>query len=186
MTLAEAGYTRVAIALHWIIAALIFGTFMLAHYMSDLQLSPTKLRLYSYHKWIGITIFLLVAVRLGWRLSHRPPSPPAAMPAWQRRAAAASHFLLYLLTLVIPISGWLMSSASGFQVVYFGLIPIPDLIAKDKALAEQLKQVHESLNLLMLAVVVLHVAAALKHHLVDRNDVLARMLPFLKPGGRIP
>jgi cytochrome b561 len=173
-------YTGVAIALHWLIALAILCNFLLAHYMTDLQLSPTKLKLYSYHKWIGVTIFLLVLIRLGWRLSHRPPPPPASMPAWQHSAATIAHFFLYALTLAIPISGWLMSSASGFQVVYLGQLPIPDLLAKNKELAAQLKELHEALNGLMLLVVALHTAAALKHHLFDRDDVLRRMLPFLK------
>jgi cytochrome b561 len=179
-------YTSVAIALHWIIALAIFGTFALGVYMHELPLSPTKLKLYSYHKWIGVTIFALVLLRLAWRLAHKPPAPPPSMPAWQHRAASAAHALLYLLTLAIPLSGWLMSSASGFQVVYLSVLPIPDLLPKDKALAEQLKDLHESLNFLMLAVVVLHVAAALKHHLVDRDDVLARMAPVFKPRSKNP
>ena len=173
-------YTGVAITLHWLIAAAILCTFLLAQYMTGLQLSPAKLKLYSYHKWIGVTIFLLVLIRLAWRLAHRPPPPPASMPAWQHSAASIAHFFLYALTLAIPVSGWLMSSASGFQVVYLGLLPIPDLLAKNKDLADQLKQLHEALNWLMLLVVALHVVAALKHHLVDRDDVLTRMLPFLK------
>jgi cytochrome b561 len=172
-------YTGVAIALHWLIAVAILCTFLLAHYMTDLQLSPIKLRLYSYHKWIGVTIFLLVLLRLAWRLMHRPP-PAASMPAWQHSAANITHFLLYLLTLAIPVSGWLMSSASGLQVVYLGHFPIPDLLAKNKELAEQLKELHEALNWLMVAVVALHVAAALKHHLCDRDDVLQRLLPIVK------
>jgi cytochrome b561 len=180
VTMTRQRYTGVAIALHWLIAAAILCTFLLGQYMTELQLSPTKLRLYSYHKWIGVTIFLLVLIRLGWRLMHRPPPPPAAMPAWQHSAANIAHFFLYLLTLAIPISGWLMSSASGLQVVYLGQFPIPDLLAKNKELAEELKQLHEALNWLMVAVVALHVAAALKHHLFDRDDVLQRMLPILK------
>ena len=173
-------YTGVAITLHWLIAAAILCTFLLAQYMTALQLSPVKLKLYSYHKWIGVTIFLLVLIRLAWRVTHRPPLPPASMPAWQHSAARIAHFFLYVLTLAIPVSGWLMSSASGFQVVYLGQIPIPDLLAKNKAMADQLKELHEALNWLMVLVVALHVAAALKHHLVDRDDVLRRMLPFLK------
>jgi cytochrome b561 len=102
------------------------------------------------------------------------------MPAWQHSAANIVHFLLYALTLTIPVSGWLMSSASGFQVVYLGQFPIPDLLPKDKNMAEQLKHLHEALNWLMLALVALHAAAALKHHMLDRDDVLRRMLPFLK------
>ena len=127
-----------------------------------------------------MAIFLLVLIRLAWRVTHRPPLPPASMPAWQHSAASIAHFFLYVLTLAIPVSGWLMSSASGFQVVYLGQIPIPDLLAKNKAMADQLKELHEALNWLMVLVVALHVAAALKHHLVDRDDVLRRMLPFLK------
>ena len=173
-------YTGVAITLHWLIAAAILGTFLLAQYMTELELSPAKLKLYSYHKWIGVTIFLLVLIRIAWRVSHRPPAPPAAMPAWQHSAASIAHFFLYALTLAIPVSGWLMSSAAGFQVVYLGLLPIPDLLAKSKDMADQLKQLHEALNWLMVLVVALHVAAALKHHLVDRDDVLRRMLPFVK------
>lgn len=174
-------YTRVAIGLHWIIALAILGTFALGLYMHELPLSPAKLKLFSYHKWIGVTIFALVLFRLAWRLGHRPPPPPPSMPAWQHHAAAAAHVALYLLTLAIPVSGWLMSSASGFQVVYLGILPIPDLLGKDKVLAEQLKEAHKFLNIVMFAVVVLHVAAALKHHLMDRDEVLARMLPFIKP-----
>jgi cytochrome b561 len=173
-------YTGVAISLHWLIAAVILCTFLLGQYMTNLQLSPVKLKLYSYHKWIGVTIFLLVLARLAWRLAHRPPPPPASMPAWQHSAAGIAHLALYALTLAIPVSGWLMSSASGFQVVYLGVLPIPDLIAKSKETAAQLEQLHEALNWLMVLVVAMHVAAALKHHLVDRDDVLWRMLPFIK------
>jgi cytochrome b561 len=170
-------YTSVAIALHWIIAVVIAGTFALGLYMHDLPASPLKLRLYSYHKWIGVTIFLLVVFRLLWRLTHHAPASPAHMPGWQRIAAAGSHLLLYVLTLIIPVSGWLFSSASGFKVVYLGKIPLPDLVGKDKVLAEQLQLTHELLNYLLAVVVLLHVAAALKHHWVDRDDVLKRMLP---------
>jgi len=170
-------YTAVAIALHWIIAAVIAGTFALGLYMHDLPASPLKLRLYSYHKWIGVTIFLLVVFRLLWRLTHRAPASPPHMPRWQRIAAAGSHLLLYVLTLIIPLSGWLFSSASGFKVMYLGKIPLPDLVGKDRVLAEQLQLTHELLNYFLAAVVLLHVAAALKHHWVDRDDVLKRMLP---------
>lgn len=179
-------YTRVAIGLHWVIALAIFATFALGLYMHELPLSPAKLKLYSYHKWIGVTIFALVLFRLLWRLGHRPPPPPPSMPAWQHWTASAAHVTLYLLTLAIPVSGWLMSSASGFQVVYLGVLPIPDLLAKDKALADQFKDIHEFLNMLMLALVVLHAAAALKHHVVDRDDVLTRMFPLVDPRSKNP
>jgi cytochrome b561 len=99
------------------------------------------------------------------------------MPAWQRRAAAASHALLYVLLLAIPLSGWLFSSATGVQVVYLGMFALPDLVPKDKALGDALRLVHVTLNSLLVAVVCIHVAAALKHHFVDRDNSLARILP---------
>ncbi len=176
MSPAVARYAGVAIALHWLVAAALFVTFPLGLYMADLPLSPRKLQLVSYHKWIGVTVFALMSVRLAWRLTHRPPPLPP-MAAWQRRAAAATHWALYGLLLVIPLSGWLYSSAVGVPTVYLGLWQLPDLVGKDEALGEALKLAHLSLNFVLLAAVVVHVAAALKHHFVDRDRLLARMLP---------
>ena len=146
--------------------------------MVDLPLSPQKLKYFSWHKWIGVTIFMLALARVAWRLTHGAPALPSSMPAWQQRVAAATHVLLFVLIVVIPLTGWLYSSAAGVPTVYLGLLQLPDLVARDKALADQLRLVHVSLNYIMLALVVVHAAAALKHHLVDRDDVLRRMLPF--------
>ena len=168
-------YSSPAIVLHWLVALLIFVAFPLGLYMADLHLSPDKLRLYSYHKWIGITVLMLVAIRVSWRLTHTPPPLPASVVGWQRGASAITHGLLYLLMLAIPLSGWLMSSAKGFPVVWFGVLPLPDLIGKDKALGELLVDVHETLNYVLLALVVLHVAAALKHHFIERQPFLQRI-----------
>lgn len=173
-------YTKTAVTLHWLIALLIFTTFPLALYMADLHLSPLKLRLYNYHKWIGIIVLALALVRLYWRTTHRPPAMPETMKKWENVAAHAMHHTLYLLILVIPVTGWLMSSAKGFQVVLFGVLPLPDLVGKNKELGDLLKEVHETLNYLMLGLVVAHVAAALKHHFVERDDILTRMVPFLR------
>jgi cytochrome b561 len=175
---ASSSYTRTAIALHWLAAALILANFVLGPWMVDLPITPQKLRLYAWHKWIGITVFLMVVARLAWRHWHSPP-PPVAMPDWQRRAAGVTHALLYVLMVLIPLSGWIYSSAAGVQVVYLGLVPLPDLVAKDKVLAAILKAVHATLNFSLLALVFLHAGAAFKHHLVDRDGVLARMVPFL-------
>ena len=174
-------YGQVAIGLHWLIAFAIIATFALGLYMHELPLSPQKLKLYSWHKWAGVSIFLFVVLRLGWRLAHRPPQLPAAMPAWQRLAAEATHVLLYLLMFAVPLSGWLMSSAKGFQTVWFGVLPLPDLLDKNKELGDLLKEIHEALNFGMAGLVLAHAGAALKHHVIDRDDVLARMLPFLAP-----
>lgn len=172
-------YGATAITLHWVIFVLIACGFSLAVYMTGLPLSPQKLKYYSWHKWIGVTVFLLAIARIAWRLSH-PAPPPAPMPVWQRHAAAASHALLYMLILVIPFTGWIFSSADGLQTVYLGLVPLPDLLAKDKVLAELLRFIHVMLNYTLLAVVIIHAAAALKHHVVDRDEVLERMLPLVK------
>jgi cytochrome b561 len=173
----EPRYTATAIALHWLMAALILCLFGVGLYMSGLPLSPTKLQIYSWHKWGGVTVFLLVFARLAWRVTHQPPPLPAAMPRWQQLAAHAGHAALYLLMIAIPLSGWLMSSAKGFQTVYFGVLPIPDLLAKNKELGDTLRDVHQALNFLMIALVAGHVGAALKHHFIDRDDILTRMSP---------
>jgi cytochrome b561 len=172
-------YDQIAIGLHWLIAFAILATFALGLYMHELPLSPQKLKLYSWHKWAGVSIFLCVVLRLGWRLAYRPPALPAAMPAWQRIAAEATHLLLYLLMFAVPLSGWLMSSAKGFQTVWFGVLPLPDLLDKNQQLGDLLKEVHEALNFGMAGLVLAHAGAALKHHVIDRDEVLARMLPFL-------
>lgn len=174
-----ARYTNTAITLHWLIAFLIIAAFPLGMVTSDMALSPLKLKLVSYHKWLGVSIFLLAVARLAWRAGHTPPPLPTALPLWQRRAAHGLHRLLYLLLFAIPLSGWLMSSAKGFQTVYLGVLPLPDLIGKDKVLGDALRDAHETLNVILLALVIVHVGAALKHHFVARDGILARMLPFL-------
>jgi cytochrome b561 len=166
-------YGPVAIALHWIAAALILANLAFGLYLVGLPLSPQKLKYFSYHKWIGVTVFWLSAARLLWRLSHPAPPWPATMPRWEQRAAHFSHATLYVLFFAAPLSGWLFSSASGFQTVYLGLLPIPDLLAKNK----------EVINYTLAAMILLHAAAALKHHFLDRDEVLVRMLP---PSGRTP
>ena len=173
-------YTTIAICLHWLMALLLVAQFAVGIYMHELPLSPWKLQIYSWHKWAGVTAFLLVLLRLAWRFSHRPPALPGGTSPVMRFAAQAGHATLYLLMLAVPLSGWLMSSAKGFQTVYFGILPIPDLLSRDKPLGDLLQTVHQSLNFLFAAVVIVHVGAALKHHLLDKDDVLSRML-FRQP-----
>jgi cytochrome b561 len=170
-------YASTAKALHWLMAILFFGLLALGFYMHDLPLSPEKLQLYSWHKWAGVTAFLLVWFRLFWRVTHRPPALPATMPPVMQLAAHAGHFLLYALMLAIPLSGWLMSSAKGFQTVWFGVLPIPDLLGKNKEVGDLLQTLHMSLNLLFVVVIVGHIGAALKHQIIDKDDILTRMLP---------
>ncbi|NYT86741.1 cytochrome b [Pollutimonas harenae] len=176
----EHRYTRTAIFLHWLVAAGLIGTFTVGFFMQDLPLSPTKLKVYSWHKWAGVTLLLLVATRLCWRLTHAAPPLPTNMSPTARFTAHAAHWLLYALMLAIPLSGWTMSSAVGFPVVWFGVIQLPDLVPKDKALGAALKQAHQVLNYTLLVMVIAHLAAALKHHFIDRDTVLSRMLPYRK------
>lgn len=173
-------YSGPAIALHWIVFVLIAAGWALGTYMSDLPFSPQKLKYVSWHKWLGVTVFLLAAVRLAWRVRHKPPPPLQSMPPWQRKAAVVAHWLLYALIIVIPISGWLFSSATGVPTVYLGVVQLPDLLTKNKATADLLHNVHWVLNWTLLVVVLGHTAAALKHHFIDRDAVLGRMLPFVR------
>lgn len=175
--LSASTYTKSAITLHWLMAAGLVSLFAVGLYMHDLPLSPWKLRIYSWHKWAGVTLFTLAIVRLAWRIAQRPPQLPSHMGQAEQYVAHGGHGLLYLLMFGIPLSGWLMSSAKGFQTVLFGVLPIPDLLAKNKELGDLLHTVHWGLNMLLAAIVVGHVAAALKHHFVNRDDVLTRMLP---------
>jgi len=175
-------YSKTAILLHWLTAMLIVCGFTLGLSMVDLPISRQKLQWYAWHKWIGVTVFLLTCARLAWRWSH--PAPPLLpMPAWQARAAFLSHGALYVLLLAIPLSGWSFSSAAGVQVVYLGLVPLPDLLPKDRRTAAVLLGVHQTLNFTLLALVCLHTAAALKHQFVDKDALLARMLPSKKGKG---
>ena len=160
-------YTATAKTLHWLMAALLVGLLALGLYMTNLPFSPEKLKLYSWHKWAGVTVFLLLLFRLLWRIKNPPPPLPESMPKALQLVAHAGHFGLYALMFAIPLSGWLMSSAKGFQTVYFGVLPIPDLIEKNKELGHLLAEVHETLSCLFIILLVGHVAAALKHHFID-------------------
>ena len=174
-------YTGVAIAFHWLLAAMILGSLGVGWYMSGLSMSPTRLKLYNWHKWAGVSILALSALRLLWRLTHRPPALPAAvqagMPRWQQVAHHSTHHLLYLLFFAVPLIGWAYSSAAGFPIVFLGLVPLPNFVPVDPDLAELIKPWHQISAYALAALVVLHVAAALKHHVIDRDGLLARMLP---------
>jgi len=173
---APARYTLTAIALHWLLALAIVGNFGLGLYTDDLPLSPQRLALISWHKWAGISILALSALRLLWRLAHRPPAD-APMPAWQQRAAKAAHGALYVLFFAVPLTGWAYSSAAGFPVVWFGVLPLPDFVPVDKALAHDIKEVHELLSFALIAVAGLHIVAALKHQFIDRDGLIGRIWP---------
>jgi cytochrome b561 len=164
--------------IHWLTLVLLVGSFTLAFIMMDLPLSPRQLQFYAWHKWVGVTVFLVTVLRLGWRFANPVPRLPAGMPRWQRRLAVLSHTTLYAIMIVMPLTGWVMSSALNLPVVYFGLIYIPSPFGVDPALGEALKSVHRTLAVAMLVLVGVHVVAALYHHFMVRDDVMRRMLPW--------
>ena len=168
---------RLSMLLHWLIALLIAGLATVGLLMVDMANSPAKIGVYQLHKSIGITVLALVALRLLWRLATRAPAPVAGLPAWQRIAASAMHFALYAMMLLIPLSGWLFNSAANFPLKWFGLIKLPALSGPDPALKAWAQAVHVYGFYVLAALVLLHAAAAVKHHWIDHNATLARMLP---------
>jgi cytochrome b561 len=173
---AAARYDNVAIAFHWLLALMLIGSFGVGLYMSGLPFSVQRVKLFNYHKWAGMTILALTVLRLLWRLRHAPPAEVAG-PRWQQHAAKATHGLMYLLCLVIPMVGWAYSSAAGFQIVVYGVLPLPNILMVDPELAKAIKPWHAWLAYALAALVLLHVAAALKHQFVDHDGLLARMRP---------
>jgi cytochrome b561 len=174
-------YSTPAVAMHWLAAILIVCAVALGLYMTSLQISPLRLKLYNWHKWLGVTVLALSAARLLWRLAHRPPERPA-LPRWQRAVASAVHWALYALFFGVPLAGWAYSSASGFPVVVFGVLPLPDFVGPDKALAKVLRDLHATLAMGLGLLVVVHVAAVAKHQLWDRDRTLHLMLPRFRGG----
>jgi cytochrome b561 len=173
----SAHYTRTAVGLHWLTAGLVFAAVFMGWTMTDMEISPAKLKLYNYHKWVGVTVLGLSIIRLGWRLTHRPPEL-LPMARWQQLAAHAGHAMLYVLMLAVPLSGWVYSNAAGYRVVYLGKLPLPNLVGRDRVLAQSWVEVHEVLAFTLVTVVVLHLLAALQHHFLKRDNTLRRMVSW--------
>ena len=171
-------YTRTAIALHWAIAVLVLTTIPLGLYGAHADGDLARLAK-DIHKPIGITILTLTLVRIGWRLRHRPPAWPAAMTPALRRIARVTHIAFYVLLVLMPLSGWWMSSAVPVRhAISFGLFDMPYLpVPRGFASAGPAHFIHVNLGFLMIGLVALHILAAIKHLLVDDDDVVARMLP---------
>ena len=180
----ETRYGTVAMLLHWLIALAIISLLIVGKYMHELPNSdPNKFALYQLHKSFGITVLVLTVLRIVWRVVNKVPPLPPGMPAWQRWGAHASHVLLYVFALAIPLSGWAMVSASplGIPTLWFGVAEIPHLpVTPSEDAREQFEEVHELLGNLLILLLIAHVLAALKHHFWDRDTVLRRMLPFTR------
>lgn len=174
-------YGAIAKGLHWLVALLVLVLLPLGFIMVSLELSPFKLALYFWHKSFGTLVLVLAALRLAWRLYNRRPAEIASHRLWERRLAGSVHVLLYAGLILMPLSGWLMSSAADFSHSFFGLFNIPDLVGRDEALFRQMRFVHQLGAYFLLAAILLHGAGAFKHHFIDRDETLKRMLPALKP-----
>lgn len=170
-------YTTPAIVLHWTIALLIVGALAVGSFAADLPVSPTRLKLLTWHKWVGVTILGLSLLRLAWRVGHTPPPGPP-MPRWPARAAAGAHALLYALAIMVPIAGWAYSNAAGFPVVWLGVLPLPELLPANKALAATAKAWHAALAWGLAALAAGHVGAAVWHQWIRQDRLLERMNPW--------
>lgn len=178
LNLSVSHYTRTAVGLHWLVAGLILSGLFMGWTMTEMALSPRKLQVYNWHKWVGVTVLGLAVVRLIWRFTHRSPPLAATTPRWQRAAARGGHALLYLLMLVMPLTGWIYSNLTGYPVVYLGKIPLPDLVERNRELAETWLEVHATLGVVLAVVIAGHVAAAFYHQFFMRDGTLLRMLAW--------
>ena len=174
-------YTNVAIILHWLIALLLIAnlTFGLGH---DWLKDARGMDILPVHKSIGLTILVLSVLRLMWRLGHRPPPLPAEMGVFTRRLARTVHGLFYVVIIVMPLSGWVMSSAGQRALSWFGLFDVPKFAVEKGSIAAGVShETHELLAWFIIALIVLHVAAALYHHFLRRDAVLASIMPMVSP-----
>jgi len=173
-------YSAVAQSFHWIIAALIVTQFVLAYAADDLPLGAHKLALLARHKSFGMTILMLAILRLLWRFKNPPPGLPAGMTPLEQFLARATHAAFYVLLFIMPVTGWMMSSAKNYSVSWFWLFTWPNFIGPNEAAFNFLHGTHEVLSDILFAIAVLHILAALKHHFWNKDGVLLRMLPFTK------
>ena len=169
-------YTRTARLLHWLTAAAIVAAFLLGRSFVGLPLSPHKIHLINYHKWIGLTVLWLSIMRILWRVQHRPPQLPLSLAPWERNAATATHTVLYVLMAATPLLGWWLSSAMGFPLKYLGVIALPDLGPKDKAVAQWIEPIHAAFAWTLATLALIHAAAAMRHHIIRRDDILRRII----------
>jgi cytochrome b561 len=170
----QARYNRVARWLHWVIALLVITNILIGMFHDGLQHVFPAI---AIHKAIGITVLALTLVRIAWRVGNRPPALPDEMPGWEKGAAHATHAIFYVLLLVMPFSGWVMVSAGDRPLRWFGLFDIPKLaVAKGDQAVDMSHAVHGPLGLIFGALVVVHIAAALRHHLILKDGMLRRML----------
>jgi len=183
LTNTDRDWGPVAKTFHWIVAIAIVANVTLGLWAVELPLSPRKLEVFYWHKSVGLTILWLVALRVLWRLTNPTPRLPPAMPAWERVGAHAGHALLYVLMIAMPVTGWVINSAANFPLDLYGFLPVPDLVPTgphEPAIEDAARAAHYWMFITICVLLTVHVAAAIKHQLVDRDDVLRRMVPFAR------
>jgi cytochrome b561 len=179
----SARYSKIALLLHWLIALMIIGLIIFGLLMTNPDM-PNRFAMYQLHKSMGISVLILSCLRLLWRLTHKPPTLPEGMKGWEIFAAKFTHVAFYAIMIGMPLLGWAMVSASplGIPTRLFDIMPWPDMpgITRGKELEATLKFFHGNIGKAAIALIALHIGAALKHHLVNKDDVLTRMLPFAR------
>ena len=170
-----ARYSPLARTLHWLTAAAVIGLLGVGLWMTGLPISRLKLQVYAWHKWIGLTVLLLTVLRLAVRLGTPPPPLPESVPSWERRLAPVGHGALLVLLLAQPLVGWLMSSAGGVTVYWFGYLQLPDLVARDQQLFGALRAFHAVLAGALSTLIVIHVLAVVRHDVLRRDGIFRRM-----------
>ena len=169
------GYGIIARSLHWVMAVLVLALLSIGFFMTSMDFSPVKLQVYGLHKSFGFLVFFLGIGRVLWRFANPKVEELETHQLWEKILAKISHFLLYAALFLMPLSGWLMSSAADFPAMFFGLFDMPDLVSKDEDLFKILRQAHEIFAYIIIGVVGLHIAGAFKHHFIDRDVTLQRM-----------
>lgn len=170
----ETRYGVIAILFHWIMAVLLIGLLVLGWYMVQLPIGLDKLKAYGWHKEYGLLALWLVILRLAWRITNI--TPHLTLPRWEVIAARSVHWLFYIIMFAMPITGWLLTSAAGLNASFFGLFVLPNLVAPSDTLLELFEEIHEALGYTLAAIIILHISAALKHHFINKDDILRRMI----------
>ena len=170
-------YPLPAVILHWLIALLIIGMVALGFYMVGIpRNTPERAFFLNLHKSFGVLTFVLVLIRIGWRTTHKVPPLPSSVPLWQMKTSLLSHRLLYVCMVLQPMTGYIGSSFNKYGIKFFGL-QLPNWGWEDKGLRELFVSFHKTIAIFLIVLILLHVSAAMKHWLVDKDRVLQRMLP---------
>jgi cytochrome b561 len=176
----EDRYGAVAILFHWSMALLVIGLAALGLYMvtlPDVGFNTNKVTLVLYHKELGLLVLVLLSTRLAWRVTQILPRLVEHLPDWQKIAARFVHLSFYALLFALPMTGYLMSSAAGIPVSFFGLFMLPDFVHRDHGLFQRYIAIHQWLGYVLILFIFVHAGAALRHHFVFKDDTLRRMLP---------